>query len=158
MVQVDETRTIMHQEDDYAPVAYLKFVRWHLVSKTEGGDTAAPDIVIVSDQLIEDRNLRIDSEDARRVVVPQTVEHRDMTHYIPAFSLLSSETKAEMNGRDENNMSVQEEMRALLGLLQDEMKRRKLEFSSVSFVSLYLHDMSNFADVNEVYSNFFPLR
>eukprot|EP00960_Hanusia_phi_P057161 763480-Hanusia_phi.AAC.2 len=97
------------------------------------------------------------SAEAPYVSASPATEHRDVTCYIPAFSLTSHEGK-EMNGQVESSVTVEEEMEALLKLLQEELKTKEVGLSSVAFVSLYLDDMSNFAGVNKVYSKVFPLR
>ena len=173
-ILIDESEAVLHQDDDVAPVAYLKLTKLRLEAKG-----ASVDAVQVSDSMVQAR---------RRVIHVQpdndTEPSASCADCVPDLGGVQKEFQKDSHLRGGSSvlkvhparsaaqvcsdvawMTIADEASAVLKSLEAELQRNHDEqgttanpWSDAVLVGVYLKDMSDFASVNEVYKHHVPLR
>ncbi|KAF9205593.1 ATP binding domain 4 [Haplosporangium sp. Z 27] len=183
---VDESEIVMHSDDHFAQVAYLRFKRLHLEDKTEdeldsnwrddmnlnpvwtADAMLAPIEKIVQSKLLltnngEDNGLK--GIQTRKVThntsdsYPQVrQQNKSSTHQSKTVCAVGMTTAFENPPlKFEQRMSISEETTACLQNVQAKLQQIGLCWSEVVFMQVFVSDMGDFGVVNNAYKAFFGI-
>eukprot|EP01127_Copromyxa_protea_P021393 TRINITY_DN7347_c0_g1_i1.p1 TRINITY_DN7347_c0_g1~~TRINITY_DN7347_c0_g1_i1.p1 ORF type:complete len:654 (+),score=124.44 TRINITY_DN7347_c0_g1_i1:55-2016(+) len=148
---LDETEIVHHDQDQLAPVAYMKLVSYHLEDKEEnnsGCENNKHEVVYV------DPSYRMEIPDSLNPEIPATEsdfggEVLPLVQSKNMFYVCGSHTPCL------KKESVTEETEYILGLLLNTLNSNNLNVSNIHFVNVYLKSISDFETMNQSYKNFF---
>lgn len=168
-IHIDDSKIIMHSDDAFAPVAYLRIKSASLLEKGEneihvsrGGKLATLDIpkrALFSpdeQQIVEDISAMPMSQDApfnpRLLISPP----QPTPAYLPTVSISHthiciSSVSAFNSSQARNTFTIQDESESMLAHALELLSQHSLNTPDLSSITLYLRDMSDFVAVNEVY-------
>lgn len=153
---MQDTQTVMHSDDEYAPVAYLKCGTWRVEPKPPA--TAAASAVV---HIVTDEEAAAAVAAAPKHTSPDEPIHvdGDEAHFPHAMVFLQARTARDVTTASVlGNLSVADEARLVLESMHIELLQRGLGWKHVTMMGVYLTDMADFAAVNDVYSDFLPIR
>ncbi|XP_075049195.1 diphthine--ammonia ligase isoform X2 [Mixophyes fleayi] len=154
-IVIDSTEVVMHSNDAFAPVAYLRLLKLHLENKVgspalPSGEPCPCDIT----QCVPDETqLHRETECQPMTPIPQIW---------PSGSVLHSSSQSpsgfrwisEVTARGDN---VQEATLRGLSSMKAHMEETGLQMSDAVLVHLYIREMDDFATINAEYGTLFPV-
>ncbi|RCI03262.1 ATP binding domain 4 [Rhizopus stolonifer] len=162
-IVVDETETIIHSDDAFAQVAYLKFKKCSVIQKTSE-ETDMCNTVIQDWKnwdLYQDIITCVDSQDTS-IIQPElkTVclenikrEQCATTDLFPFVAISGTTAYETQNSFD----SIEEETEACMKAVQEKLAQRDLSWKDVVTVNVLVRDMNDFGRINAIYKNFFDI-
>lgn len=164
-----DTETVLHADDEYAPVAYLKCGTWSVEPKDaigacdgRGGvaqdsssrsKAAAPEVHIVTD---EEAAAAVAAAPRHNAAANACQDTHTTTRRMVFLQARTACDVASQGGLED--MGVADEARAVLESMAQDLEDLDLSWRHVTMMGVYLRDMSDFAAVNAVYSTFLPIR
>ncbi|KAI0251255.1 hypothetical protein BJV78DRAFT_1275365 [Lactifluus subvellereus] len=160
-----ETETVIHSDNDFATVAFLRIRRASLDTKPEQSlDVAVPTLL---DQpyrhIAEDLQARIlnNSQSPGRIE-PQgfhssnkALETRLTTPTSIHFGNWVSIGNIHRGTRDTSDMPLEDEVRECFRILQQRLSEHSLSLSHIANINIFISSMENFASINAVYATYF---
>ena len=160
----EETETVVHSDDAFAQVAYLRFKSCSVVEKTA-------EEMDISQTVIQDwktwasyESIVTSVEEASSLSSTDTLQLSqfsdppsfDITRpdHSPFFVL--SGTTAYDDGKQTFN-TIEEETKACMVLVQNKLTERGLSWKDVVTMNVSVRDMSDFGRINAVYKTFFDI-
>ncbi|KAI8365387.1 uncharacterized protein BYT42DRAFT_589729 [Radiomyces spectabilis] len=170
-ISVEETETIVHSDDAFAPVAYLRFLRCSVVEKTAEERQAHPENVTVQDwkawpdyETVKSavQNMPLKEKGRLKEIDAQTTESSDDIHSLhdvreraPFYSIAG--TTAYDHDASHIFADIQEETKACMTAVQDKLRAAGLDWRDVVMVNVLVADMQHFQHVNALYNKFFGI-
>lgn len=137
-IVLDETQTVIHSEDEYAPVAFLKLNRFHCEPKPE------PAIDLTSAAVLQ-------APFSIAAPVSSTQGHKST-----AFRLTALPTDRRLYVRVVADVSDVDPI-LLLAQLEELFASNSFSAADIQFAYFWLQDMSNFNSLNSLYASFIPM-
>ncbi|TMW60109.1 hypothetical protein Poli38472_000151 [Pythium oligandrum] len=152
-IVVDSSRTVLHSDDFFAPVAFLVVEQCHLEDKDEAVDASVlqrslpplftPVATEITSPLVTPRTLAFD-ENPERALLPSIGSFRDQFYVSGIMSTKSAE------------LTLEEEMQDVLEQVKRTLAEQQMTLDDVCFVHLYVRDMNDFARINAEYCQHIP--
>ncbi|KAI0375551.1 hypothetical protein BV20DRAFT_1058734 [Pilatotrama ljubarskyi] len=156
-INLDEVETVVHSDNDFATVAYLRIKRATLQPKPD----ARHHEVIIPPLLVEpfsDIRISMPPWTPARTIEPRS----DMTHLNSPTSrhrhvgkwVAVANIQREVRDQAEE-LSLEEEVRACFEKLRETLAQYSLTLASCTNINIFLSSMDLFARVNAVYATYF---
>ncbi|KAH7930747.1 hypothetical protein BV22DRAFT_1078565 [Leucogyrophana mollusca] len=159
---LNETEVVVHSENDFAPVAFLRLKSVSLERKSDGitMDARIP-------PLLEDRTTQL--HDSVCASISQS-EYTPVGHHASAFSPIAPQTGTSSIVRgswvsvanvhrdlsdDTAGLTIEDEVRSCFLQLQDRLREHSLSLSHCANINVFLASMDDFPKVNAMYATFF---
>ncbi|KIJ56701.1 hypothetical protein M422DRAFT_22862 [Sphaerobolus stellatus SS14] len=162
---LDDVETIIHSDNDFATVAYLRIRKAHLERKNE----PVPDIMhLVSSRLSEDRDE--DEDGVKQIVLDAQAQAQGLastqsvtadrtslfdTNTMSTTRVGSWVTISNVQKNVDRFMTLEEEVRCCFDTVQGELNKFGLNMSNIANVILLISSMDDFSIVNTVYGSYF---
>ncbi|XP_056401159.1 uncharacterized protein LOC130295009 isoform X2 [Hyla sarda] len=151
---VDSSEVVMHSNDAFAPVAYLRVSKLHLEDKVGppaliSGEPCPCDIVHL---LPDDTEINTDLEKQPMSFIPQAWASDTIVQQSPQ-SLNGYRWISEITARGSN---VHEATLSALSSFKAKAQELGLQMSDAVLVHLYVRNMDDFASINTEYGRLFP--
>lgn len=146
---IKESKTVMHSNDAFAPVAYMQILDWTLEDKKNIENDLSQRM---SQEIIQKINSTLSNQNYDlEYVDPSAREETEQFPYIfiPGVSLQSIGIL--------DSISFEEEMKLVMDDLRFKLEKNSLTFESVALVHVYVSDMNYFVKMNQIYSSFFGI-
>ncbi|KAI5123446.1 hypothetical protein M0805_006150 [Coniferiporia weirii] len=159
-ISLREVETVIHSDNDFATVAYLRVkkaslevkepFRSELIAIPPLLTAAFSDLEVV---LAKACDRRVQKELAERTVDADFTIH---AHH-PTSSVRAGKWTIISNLQREPGSNIEsiEEVERCFRLLREHLERHSLTLSHLTFVNIYISDMSTFPEVNQTYKSFF---
>ena len=155
---MEETETIMHSDDDCAPVAYLKCGKWVLEPKPP---TICPSTAVVHVVSDSEAAAAMAAAPKRGTVCARLTAAANDNEAQPKRSMVLLQARTARDAAAGNvleDAGIADEARLVLESIHRELLCQGLDWRHVAMMGVYLTDMTDFAVVNSVYSSFLPFR
>ncbi|KAK3537714.1 hypothetical protein QTP70_017831 [Hemibagrus guttatus] len=173
-IVIDAMETIIHSNDAFAPVAYLRFTQMHTEDKTTGStestlplsscpcrsaidmmteETACADKAQdVQEEFASNGDLSCHSETCACCVchVLQDCEFMSSARSSSGYQWISG-----ISGRSSEHTDIQSQTQHAFTVLQGELQKNGWQLKHIVLVHLYVRNMEDFGKVNAVYHLFF---
>jgi len=159
-----ETETVIHSDNDFATVAFLRIQRASLEAKREQeADIAVPaplDLPYLQVAEYIQAELTNDGQSPGRTQ-PQIYSNRtlDIELMAPGISRYLdnwiSVGNIHRDLRDISDMPLEDEVRECFHMLQRCLSERSLSFSHIANMNVFISSMEDFASINAVYATYF---
>ncbi|KAG0025722.1 hypothetical protein BGZ81_006942 [Podila clonocystis] len=179
-IVVDESEIVIHSDDAFAQVAYLRFKQLHLEEKSEddldpswmsdmnldpvweADSITLPIKDIVAAKLACNTTPETPSSGHYRTVSggdPEDLyKSKFITHSSPLVCAIGGTTAYdELLAHGKKHMSIAEETTACLQNVQDKLGKIGLSWTEVVFMQVFVTNMSDFGVVNGAYKTFFGI-
>ncbi|KAF9316151.1 ATP binding domain 4 [Podila horticola] len=179
-IVVDESEIVIHSDDAFAQVAYLRFKQLHLEKKSEddldpswmsdmnldpvweADSITLPIQDIVAANLASDTAPEAASNGHYRTVSGGDPEDlyrsKFTTHSSPLVCAIGGTTAYDdLFAHGKKHMSIAEETMACLQNVQEKLRKMGLSWSEVVFMQVFVTNMSDFGVVNGAYKTFFGI-
>lgn len=169
----DEIEIVTHDDAAFAPVAYLKFKQCHLEQKSEEEMQSIIDVVTIP---------RWEESWDKYQDIVESMQHSDSVN-MPTFKLplvdpvkgrqtqynisnrgdyyaLAGTTAYTSNGSNStitDISDIQEETRRCMQNIQKQLENVGLTWDDVVMMQVYVANMADFAQINQVYKSFFDI-
>jgi len=161
-----DTETVLHADDEYAPVAYLKCGTWSVERKDAVGacDDSRGETQDANKAVSAVVHIVTDEEAAAAVAAaPRHTAAANACHEVHTTTrrmvFLQARTACDVASPGAlADMGVADEARAVLESMGQDLEELGLSWRHVTMMGVYLRDMSELAAVNAVYSTFLPIR
>lgn len=162
----DEAETIIHSDDAFAQVAYLKFKKCTLVDKTaEERDMSNVAIQNWADwELYHDIVAAVENAKDITLATPKLVSYVEAPNiaaaaaandHSPFFAI--SETTAYEQDNTVCYGSIEEETQACMKAVQRKLEQKGLTWKDVVIMNVFVANMDDFGRINAVYKQFFDI-
>lgn len=152
---MEDTEAVTLSDDDCAPVAYLKCGKWRLETKPPSTCPSRAVVHVVSDE----EAAAAAAAAPKRSPPSDTLSVCDAAQVRRSMVLLPARTARDTSAGDAlQEASIAAEAKLVLESIHRELICHGLDWKHVTMMGVYLTDMSDFAEVNEVYSRFLPIR
>ncbi|THH12546.1 hypothetical protein EW146_g7598 [Bondarzewia mesenterica] len=155
-----DTETVIHSDNDFATVAFLRIKDARLEPKTDTPIFHVPVPELLDEDFARIPRLLLDSErvrEAQAVAAQPVVPESSLIRIGPEtkrigdwISLADICIMAEMG-----EISLEDEVRACFHILQNRLKEHSLLLSHLANINMFISSMELFAPINAVYSTFF---
>ncbi|OBZ88025.1 Diphthine--ammonia ligase [Choanephora cucurbitarum] len=163
-IVVEETETVVHSDDAFAQVAYLRFKSCSVVEKTAEEMDISQTVIqdwktwasyesIVTSVEEASSTSGIDALQLSQFSDPPSFDNTH-TNHSPFFVL--SGTTAYNDGKQEFN-NIEEETKACMVSVQNKLTERGLSWKDVVTMNVFVRDMNDFGRINAVYKTFFDI-
>ncbi|KAK0191133.1 hypothetical protein F5146DRAFT_1103291 [Armillaria mellea] len=153
-----ETEVVIHSDNDFATVAYLRVKNAILLPKDPTTlDVLVPPLLISPTydnilQTITSKELSSSSLSSSGAPIDSKAHHE--------FAILSTRvgpwiTVSNVQSRNQDNITIEEEITECFNLLRDQLARHSLQLHQCTNINIFVSSMDLFARVNGVYATFF---
>lgn len=166
----EETEIITHDDAAFAPVAYLKFKKCRLETKSSDEMRDISDAVQIPqwetswekyDQVVESMNQADKTVALSQGVVLADIADSECSGYISAnrgqYYAISGTTAYSDQSSGREFADIQDETRQCMTNLQNRLQGCGLGWDNVVMIQVYVSNMADFALVNQVYKSFFDI-
>ncbi|KAI8597696.1 hypothetical protein EDD21DRAFT_289362, partial [Dissophora ornata] len=157
-IVIDESETVIHSDDHFAQVAYLRFKKLHLEDKTEDDMDSGWMSEMNLDPVWDADSIMMPIEDI--VCSKQQLKGSDTfsKHRSDIVCAIGGTNAFEMpNFEARRHLSIAEETTACLQNVQAKLERIGLTWAEVVFMQVFVTDMGDFGVVNCAYKTFFGI-
>lgn len=179
-IVLDDTETIVHSDDAFAPVCYWNLKTAHLEEKDNSSvpltERLTPEMKRAILQSATDAFEEAELVDLLESLDMDSSQVED-NHPAPNFNLISaqeSSTQEEKLSRvfksdslvalsgfrirnPPRSLSAEEEIKRLMGAMQESLKENDIIWANVLLMHVYVSDMSLFGRMNAVYGTYFTI-
>lgn len=166
-INSEETVTIIHSDDAFAQVAYLKFKKCTVVDKT--AEEMDMSNVVIQDwkdwESYDEIVSAVDNANDVSLVAPKSVSYTELPHieksttvandHYPFFAI-SGTTAFDQDETLKFN-SIEEETQACMEAVQDKLFKQSLDWKDVVTMNVFVTNMDDFGRINAVYKKFFDI-
>lgn len=177
-IVVDESEVVIHADDQFAQVAYLRFKKLHLEDKTDDemdldwktnlnrSPVWDADEMMASIERIVSSNQKVigiehGSADTSMPTIADpahsSYQSKFATHQSSVFCAIGGTTAYDQPPSEGKTMSISEETTACLQNVQAKLERIRLSWAEVVFMQVFVADMKDFGIVNGAYKEFFGI-
>ncbi|KAF9181763.1 hypothetical protein BGZ50_005324 [Haplosporangium sp. Z 11] len=184
-IVVDESEIVIHSDDAFAQVAYLRFKSLHLEDKTEDEldpswlsdmnldpSWEADSIMMPIENIVRTKQLMQEAETKSVQERPLPHHHTAsddidvMTSHPSKFSTHQSDIVCAIGGTTayetfssgtKKHLSIAEETKMCLQNVQEKLERMGLSWTEVVFMQVFVSNMADFGVVNGAYKTFFGI-
>ncbi|KAI9485802.1 MAG: ATP binding domain 4-like protein [Benjaminiella poitrasii] len=170
-IVIEETETVIHSDDAFAQVAYLKFKKCSLEEKTQ-------DEMDISQVVIQDWK-KCDSYDKITFavnehkessiiqpeiphIIPSTLQKHlenpyvtDLNRHAPFYAI--DGTTAFDNNTTKRFETIEDETLACMLAVREKLHKLDLDWKDVVTVNVFVTDMNDFGQINAIYKKFFNI-
>ncbi|KAI0959526.1 hypothetical protein AcW1_004327 [Taiwanofungus camphoratus] len=159
-IQLTEVETVIHSDNDFATVAYLRIKHATLQPKLEGSPPAPIVPPLLSEKFVELSNLISTSLPDKRSLTRSSlgmswgmepVATRPSEKQVGQWVSITIVPKTDWG----HNISLEEEVRYCFQNLQDSLRKYSLSISNCTQIYVFLSSMDFFTRVNTIYAAFF---
>lgn len=164
----EETETVVHSDDAFAQVAYLKFQKCRLEAKTademdmsnvviqDWKEWESYDEIVSAVDNAKDTPLVKAISAAVSTTVQPSTDSAVITHNHSPFFAISGTTAYDLDDTVEFN-SIEEETKACMEAVQAKLSEKGLEWKDVVTMNVFVANMDDFGRINLVYKTFFDI-
>ncbi|KAI0750773.1 hypothetical protein C8Q80DRAFT_1268091 [Daedaleopsis nitida] len=156
-IHLDEAETVVHSDNDFATVAYLRIKRATLHPKTDAESFSVMIPPVLSNPYSDVRGL-VDAH------IRSPTIREDVTQDTPE-SMLSAQLYSKQIARwvavgniqrdTDGDISIEDEVRECFQILERSLAKHSLTLASCANINIFLSSMDLFARVNAVYATYF---
>jgi diphthine-ammonia ligase len=163
-----EVKTVIHSDDYFAPVAYLKVVKaeTHAKESVEGwiaklqGTAASMIFTSPMEQLDSAGRENVDvlpnlNELELTVQLPTEIHRCNAKSHVKGDNVYISGVDIRHTSAGDTSYTLKEETDQVMELIQTLLKQHAMTFSDVIATTVYVKDMSKFSQLNAVYGKYF---
>ncbi|KAJ8523424.1 hypothetical protein ONZ45_g134 [Pleurotus djamor] len=161
-ITLEETETVIHSDNDFATVAYLRIKRARLDEKDRDNnfDLEIPPVLQNKSQSVAEALRQYDqvqSQDPAPSLLSQPTSSIPVaaSHSVNSWVSISNIQVTDWPVASE--FSVEDEVKACFGLLQDKLAECSLDFGHCTHINIFLASMDLFVKVNAIYGSFFSV-
>jgi diphthine-ammonia ligase len=156
-IQLDQVEQIVHSNDAFAPVIYLRVLHWSLIDKPVGNavsDTAQWRLISSSNSMdIVDERFICD----KHKVKPPSVQQKAQPVVSAIGSIRQSTDCIVLSGVIGQGQTAAEQIDNALQIAERSLQGGRLTLSNVVQCRLYLRSMDDFMECNSIYQRHFGL-
>ncbi|CAG8624142.1 5873_t:CDS:10, partial [Funneliformis mosseae] len=174
-LSVQEVETVIHSDDAFATVAYLRLKRLIVEEKQASEIVSNPVIVIpswkkdIEDFTILDKQSKLDNNRTNYVMVSIKIDnlseeflseenlHLFSSYSNPPYYNVSGTTAYDNSQEVQQFESIEEETYACMLNLQEKLHELGLSWSDVVNMNVFIKDMDEFGKMNAIYKKFFNI-
>ncbi|KAF7301802.1 Diphthami-syn-2 domain-containing protein [Mycena indigotica] len=154
-IVLHEVETVIHSDNDFATVAFLRVKKAALQDKEapSGADFDVPELLDEDTAVIEvdiphvvDASATIDANNHKHIVRHAGTQSREINGWVSVGNVVAT---------TEEEISVEQEVRECFQILRDELARHSLELLDCTNINIFLSSMDIFATMNAIYGSFF---
>ncbi|KAJ7068402.1 hypothetical protein C8F01DRAFT_1118081 [Mycena amicta] len=151
---LNEVETVIHSDNDFASVAFLRIKNAILQDKEvdSTADCYVPEVLDEDAVAIRDS---IDSSDFRRIVKSSPNNHHILESGVRSKEIHGWISVVNVVANLDEGASIEEEVGRCFSALRDELARYSLDLVACTNINIFLSSMDLFAAVNAVYGTFF---
>ncbi|KAL9548051.1 hypothetical protein PS6_006818 [Mucor atramentarius] len=167
-IVVEETETVVHSDDAFAQVAYLKFKKCRLEEKTAGEmdmsnvviqdwkEWESYDEIVSAVENAKDTPLVKAESVASFAEQPMTKSATAAVHDHSPFFAISGTTAYDLDDTI-NFKNIEEETQACMEAVQAKLTKKGLSWKDVVTMNVFVTNMDDFGRINAVYKQFFDI-
>lgn len=169
-IVVEDTETVIHSDDAFAQVAYLRFKKCTTVEKTEAEmdmsnviiqnwkswdsyDTITSAVEIAEKEIVAQSFADVLSEKSVMTSVPGQAEAEPSN--LPFLAI--GGTTAYDKDASVIFESIEDETKACMNILQGKLASKQFKWTDVVTMNVFVRDMNDFARINAIYKTFFDI-
>ncbi|KAG0052676.1 ATP binding domain 4 [Gryganskiella cystojenkinii] len=180
---IDESEVVLHSDDAFAPVMYLRFNKLHVEEKTDDeidpnwisdmnlaptweadSTVKAIETIVLSKQEEQVARVSVVSEASTASVetddndndTPSVLESKYWSHKGSTVCAIGATTAYDVDSAERSrHMSIAEETTACLRNVQARLAKIGLSWTEVVFMQVFVSNMADFGVINGAYKNFF---
>ncbi|XP_038128681.1 diphthine--ammonia ligase [Cyprinodon tularosa] len=165
-IVIDESETVIHSADAFAPVGYLRFTKLHTEDKCiDAVARALPHGSCPCQSAIDKMTEEVEYADQAEDNQHKFTSYCDLSchqgHVTPPScskrSLRGYQWISGINGLKSQDVGIEGQTLAAFTMLQDELKIYALEMKNIILVHLYVRNMEDFVSLNAVYRKYFNI-
>ncbi|KAJ7638968.1 hypothetical protein FB45DRAFT_417505 [Roridomyces roridus] len=153
-IVLTEVETVIHSDNAFATVAYLRVKNATLEPKT-----AVLETVVAIPELLDDRAASVRDCMLQPNAFTQERSRPDLSSAFlrpkPRSNKVESWVSVSDIGADAHDGSIEDEVRQCFTILKDELSKYDLELSDCSNINIFLSSVDDFSAMNAVYGTFF---
>ncbi|GAN05456.1 meiotically up-regulated 71 protein [Mucor ambiguus] len=165
-IVVEETETVVHSDDAFAQVAYLKFQKCRLEAKT-AEEMDMSNVVVQDwkewesyDEVVSGvasaKDIPLAKAISASVTLQPSTQPAVTAHEHSPFFAISGTTAYDMDDTLEFN-SIEQETQACMEAVQTKLLEKRLEWKDVVTMNVFVTNMDDFGRINAVYKTFFDI-
>lgn len=162
-IVIDECETVIHADSDIAPVGYLKVKKYHLEPKPaeftslSWADRVKQLPMATSETFTAEFLSRATHSPPLKYVRPETTNL--VSEWPEKYKTFVVETENEVfcSLQAEKTGDLVSDTKGLMDRLQEVLAAHSCGFPNLSYVLLYISDMSQFVNINAVYTTYFGI-
>ncbi|KZT26860.1 hypothetical protein NEOLEDRAFT_1161800, partial [Neolentinus lepideus HHB14362 ss-1] len=160
-IVLTETETVIHSDNDFASVSYLRVKGAALEPKEDPSDSSVKVPPLLEDEfsMLEDALSNLQAVEQPESCDIMNLEYQYRPYlYGSAASRMRSDWAAVTNihrNIDDAKITLEEEVRECFGKLENRLDLMSLELRNCVNINIFLSSMDIFATVNAVYSEYF---
>ncbi|KAG8960738.1 hypothetical protein FRC03_006175 [Tulasnella sp. 419] len=158
-ISLTETEVVVHSDNDFATVAYLRIKNAELQSKEGVTDTKVAVPPLLDDLAAEILEICSSVQPGLETPAPQATEgHRLQSvasRKIGRWIGVSVAQSTALHETSSNEYSLEDEIRSCFELVREQLAKHGLELHHISHINLFISSMDLFASVNAVYTTMF---
>ncbi|KAB5562132.1 hypothetical protein PHYPO_G00014480 [Pangasianodon hypophthalmus] len=154
-IVIDAMETIIHSDDAFAPVAYLRFTQMHTEDKTTGSTesvlplTSCPCQSAI-DMMTEETVYADKAQDVQEEFASNECQLMSSAKSSAGYQWITG-----ISGHSSEHTDIQSQTQHAFTVLQGELQEKGWQLKHIVLVHLYVRDMEDFGKVNAVYRIFF---
>lgn len=143
---------VLHSDDAFAPVAYLEILKAHTEGKKDWVDVS--DAIkyqltylnrVSDDLVVRDHNKPYSK-----------VDHDPIeTSTKPPYNLKTTSSSLSLTSLTSSQSSIQLQLSEIFNIIFDVVTTNSYVVTDIALMTVYVHDISKFAMLNEIYKEFF---
>ncbi|ORX92572.1 hypothetical protein K493DRAFT_263323 [Basidiobolus meristosporus CBS 931.73] len=167
-IVLDEVETIIHSDDAFATVAYLRVKKAHVEDKDEEEIYTPTEKIVSSIVHGEDEDLLMslqslsapsykDSPKVRFESGSESADNHISSSENPPFYAFGNSNAYRQSIQSNPPSTIEEETELCMKDIQEQLVSRKLSLGDIATVNVYVDDMASFAQVNQAYKRYFGI-
>ncbi|KAF7704584.1 diphthine--ammonia ligase isoform X2 [Silurus meridionalis] len=154
-IVIDAMETIMHSDDAFAPVAYLRFTQMHTEDKPNGSTESVLPLASCPcqsaiDMMTEETVYADKAHDVQEEFASNECQLISSARSSAGYQWITG-----ISGQSSDHTNIQSQMEHAFTILQGELQEKGWQMKHIVLVHLFVRDMEDFGNVNAVYRKFF---
>ncbi|XP_053365796.1 diphthine--ammonia ligase [Clarias gariepinus] len=154
-IVIDSMETVIHSDDAFAQVAYLRFTQMHTEDKPTGSTESAPALASCPcrsaiDMMTEETVYADKAQDVQEEFASNVCRFMSSVRSTDGYQWMTG-----ISGHSSEHTDIQSQARHAFTVLQGELQEKGWQLKHILLVHLYVRDMEDFGKVNAVYRIFF---
>ncbi|TBU32860.1 hypothetical protein BD311DRAFT_713874 [Dichomitus squalens] len=160
-INLDEVETIVHSDNDFATVAYLRIKRVSLITKEYPIDTQLPVPPVLSEPFVGVRDIILNASRKGSPVGEAEATRQSVVHVIArvaskrignSVSVTNVQRQVEEHSLE---ISIEDEVQECFEKLKESLALHSLDLANCANINIFISSMDLFARVNAVYATYF---
>ncbi|KAI5618889.1 diphthine--ammonia ligase isoform X1 [Silurus asotus] len=154
-IVIDAMETIMHSDDAFAPVAYLRFTQMHTEDKPNGSTESVLPLASCPcqsaiDMMTEETVYADKAHDVQEEFASNECQLMSSARSSAGYQWITG-----ISGQSSDHTNIQSQTEHAFTILQGELQEKGWQMKHIVLVHLFVRDMEDFGNVNAVYRKFF---